>query len=307
MTVGNSENPTVLIVDDDRLNRAVLAEMLKDECRILLAKDGRSALDVIARENVSLVLLDISMPGMDGYEVLRQIKADPVTADITVIFITGMSEATDEERGLLLGAADYVQKPIRPAIVYARIKVHLKLIIQRRKLEELSLQDGLTGIANRRYFDELLEYALRQSVRNQEMVGLAILDVDHFKQFNDFYGHGAGDEALKDVAKIVSSFTRRPGEVAARYGGEEFVVLMPRAQDFRDLLEELRQAIWDRQILHEGSPTANVLTLSGGGVTMRACSNTTSRSLLAQADGLLYRAKQGGRNKIIVERTDVHN
>ena len=217
-----SPQPTVLIVDDDRLNRALLAELLKDDCRLLLAKDGLSGLDIAQREDVSLILLDVSMPGMDGYEVMRRLRANPETADIGVIFITGMAEEEDEEKGLMLGAADYVQKPIRPAIVKARVKVHLKLAAQRRELERLSLQDGLTGIANRRYFDDAFERCLRRAARQGEALGVAIFDVDHFKQYNDFYGHGAGDEALRQVAAVFSHFTRRPGDVAARYGGEEF-------------------------------------------------------------------------------------
>lgn len=299
MTVAS--RPTVLIVDDDKLNRAALAELLKDECRLLLAKDGVSALRILAQEDVSLVLLDVSMPGMDGYEVLRHIKATPETADTSVVFITAMSQETDEERGLLLGAADYVQKPIRPAIVLARIKVHLKLAMQRRELERLSLQDGLTGIANRRYFDDALERSLRRAARDAEPLGVAIFDVDHFKQYNDFYGHGAGDEALLRVARVVDGFARRPGDVAARYGGEEFVLLMPNVVDFGAVLTALRDEIVAAGIAHERSPTASVLTLSGGGVTGRPSDETTAPALLERADRLLYEAKRCGRNRMLVK------
>ena len=134
--------PTVLIVDDDRINRAALAEALQDDCRLLLAKDGETALQRLKSDDVSLVLLDISMPGMDGYQVLKQIRTDPELGDLGVIFITGQSSEEDEERGLLLGAADYITKPVRPAIVRARVNIHLKLAAQRRELED---QFGLTG------------------------------------------------------------------------------------------------------------------------------------------------------------------
>src|SRR5690606_37198006 len=147
------------------------------ESRVLLAKDGASALRILAREDIGLVLLDVSMPHMDGYEVLRRIKANPLTADVSVMFITGLSDEADEERGLLLGAADYVQKPIRTSIVKARIRTHLKLAMQRRELERLSLQDGLTGIANRRYFDDMLERFSQKAYRDGEKLGVAILDV----------------------------------------------------------------------------------------------------------------------------------
>jgi diguanylate cyclase (GGDEF)-like protein len=294
-------HPTVLIVDDDKLNRAALAELLKDECRLLLAKDGPSALNILMQEDVSLVLLDVSMPGMDGYEVLRRVRENPKTADTSVVFITGMSEEADEERGLLLGAADYVQKPIRPSIVRARIRVHLKLAAQRRELERLSLQDGLTGIANRRYFDDALNRTLRQAVRDRETLGLAIIDVDHFKQYNDFYGHGAGDEALRRVARIIDTFAMRPGDVAARYGGEEFVLLMPRIGDFAYILETMRNAILSEGIPHERSPTTSVLTISGGGIVASPFDGTTPQALLDHADKLLYQAKRHGRNRFVLE------
>lgn len=290
--------PTVLIVDDDRLNRAALAELLRDCGRLLLARDGPSALDIVQREDVTLILLDVSMPEMDGYEVLRRLKSDPETANIGVIFITGMAEQDDEERGLLLGAADYVQKPIRPAIVRARVQVHLRLAAQRLELERLSLKDGLTGISNRRYFDEAFDRILRQSARRTTPLGLAIVDVDHFKQYNDLYGHGAGDDALRQVARVLDGFARRAGDVAARYGGEEFVLLMQEASDFAAILERLRLEILNCAIEHQRSPTAPFLTLSGGGVVAQGLDPAAGSLLLEHADRLLYEAKRAGRNRI---------
>jgi len=297
----DASQPTLLIVDDDRLNRAALAELLKDECRILLAKDGPSALKLLEQGDVSLVLLDVSMPGMDGYEVLRTIRGTPASADLGVIFITGLAEEADEERGLLLGASDYIQKPFRPAIVRARVKVHLKLAMQRRALERQSLQDGLTGIANRRYFDDALQRALRETTRSGCPLGVAILDVDHFKQYNDCYGHNAGDEALRYVARTLDTSLQRAGDLAARYGGEEFVILIKQAENFKLLLEEMRQQIAAAGIPHEGSPTADVLTISGGGVVVGSTIGLSSELLIERADRLLYEAKQGGRNRILIE------
>lgn len=293
--------PTVLIIDDDRANRTLLAELLAGECRILLAREGASGLEILAREDVALVLLDVSMPGMNGYEVLIRMRADPRHTDTGVIFITGMSEEADEERGLLMGAADYVQKPIRPAVLRARVKTQLKLAAQRRALEALALQDGLTGIANRRFFDEALDRSLRQGERSGQVLGIAILDVDHFKQFNDRYGHGAGDEALRQVARILGHFARRPGDVVARYGGEEFVLLLPGTADFPALLERLRQRVMDHGIVHEGSPTAAVLTISGGAVVLNPERHISGPDLLDWADRLLYQAKETGRNRICFE------
>lgn len=292
--------PTVLIVDDDRANRTVLAELLRSQCRVVLAKDGPSALERMREEDVSLVLLDISMPGMDGYEVLAQIKADPQTEDIGVIFITGHGNEADEERGLLLGAADYVSKPIRPAIVRARIHVHLKLAMQRRQLERLSMQDGLTGIANRRQFDVAFDRLCRHAARTGESIGLAMLDVDHFKQFNDVYGHGAGDDALRSVAGILHRYAARSDDLAARYGGEEFAIVMQRPADFGTTLERLSQDIQALAIPH-AKAEAGILTISGGGIIAHLRDRTDAPALLRRADMLLYRAKQAGRNQILTE------
>ncbi len=294
--------PTVLVVDDDRVNRAVLAELLQGECRLILAKDGPTALKRMKQEDVSLVLLDVSMPGMDGYEVLRRMKTNERTSDIGVIFITGQTDEADEERGLLLGAADYVSKPIRPAIVRARIRVHLELARQRRQLVRLSTQDDLTGIANRRHFDEVLERQCRYAARRRETIGLAIVDVDHFKQYNDFYGHGAGDEALRQVARILSRCARRPYDLAARYGGEEFVLLAQQADNFESMLEQLRCEIMALRIPHARSSAGETITISGGALIIRLAEPASPMMLLKLADRLLYRAKREGRNRILTEK-----
>ncbi|WP_112310847.1 GGDEF domain-containing protein [Pseudogemmobacter bohemicus] len=293
---------TVLVVDDDRLNRVALAELLQPDCRVLMARDGASGLEILSREAVSLVLLDVSMPGMDGYDVLRAIRAAEDTSNLPVIFITGMSDAADEERGLLLGAADFVHKPIRPAIVRARVMAHLRLARQRNELEALASLDGLTGIANRRSFDEAMERAIRQTMRTGDVLGIALFDVDHFKQYNDHYGHGAGDEALRDVAARLHGFARRGGDLAARYGGEEFVLLLPGCANLEEVMDTFRQNISDARIPHERSATSNWLTVSGGGVVLPAMSPAQSREALALADQLLYRAKAAGRNRVLVER-----
>ncbi len=297
--------PTILIVDDDRLNRAALAELLQDECRVLLAKDGPAGLQVLAEEDVSLVLLDVSMPGMDGYEVLRRIKSSPKTADVSVVFITGMSEVEDETRGLLLGAADYVQKPIRPAIVRARVQVHLKLAAQRRELERLSLFDALTNIANRRYFDEAFARAHRSAVRQGHCLGVALIDVDHFKLYNDHYGHAAGDNVLRAVAHTLQQSMRRSGDMVARYGGEEFAILMPEVTDFQRILSSVCEMVLAQGIVHERSLTACHLTISCGGFAAEPGKDPalSAQAMLKRADDLLYEAKRDGRNRAIVATT----
>lgn len=295
--------PTVLIVDDDRVNRTVLAELLQGECRLVLAKDGSSALQRIAEESeISLILLDVSMPGMDGYELLRRLRADNRTTDVSVIFITGQTDEQDEERGLLLGAADYVSKPIRPAIVRARIRNHLKLAVQRQELERLSERDGLTGIANRRYFDKVYDLCCRRAIRTKEAFGLAMFDIDHFKQYNDHYGHGAGDEALRRVAQILASFARRPYDVLARYGGEEFTLLIADVAGFENLLQQMCREVAGLDLKHELPDTSDVVTVSCGGIVVSETSLAEYPTVLLQrADALLYKAKREGRNRILME------
>lgn len=292
--------PTVLVVDDDATTRETLAELLRGHCRILLARDGTSALAALNRTEVHLVLLDVSMAGMSGYEVLTAMRAEEKTASIPVIFITALSEEAEEEYGLNLGAADYVQKPIRPAIVRARVLTHLKLSLQRRELALLAARDGLTGVASRRAFDEALERATGEAARNGSPLSIGIFDVDHFKLYNDHYGHGAGDEVLRRVAAILASTARRAGDIVARYGGEEFVVLSPDTTEFERRMEEARRAVETAGIAHAASPTNAVVTVSGGGVSRVPLPAEGSRALLEEADALLYRAKASGRNRVLL-------
>jgi diguanylate cyclase (GGDEF)-like protein len=292
--------PTVLIVDDDRTSRAVLADLLQGECHVLLAQDGPSALQKVREEpKICLLLLDINMPGMDGYQVLQTLHVNPRTAHINVIFISGLNDARSEEQGLLLGAVDYVFKPIRPAIVRIRIRNHLRLIAQRKQLELLASRDGLTGIANRRSFDESLQVVCQLAARRKEAIGLAMIDVDFFKQYNDLYGHPAGDYALRCIAQVVASFARRPYDLAARYGGEEFVLLLPAVPDLEHLLERLRTDVMALGLPHAGSDVANVVTISIGAVHISAGGRHDPALLLEQADAMLYQAKHQGRNRVV--------
>ncbi|MEN5181426.1 GGDEF domain-containing response regulator [Comamonas odontotermitis] len=296
--------PTVLIVDDERINRTALAELLKDECRVVLAKDGVSALQRVAEEQVSLILLDASMPDMDGYEVLRRLKSNEKTANIGVIFVTGQIEEAHEERGLLLGALDYIAKPVRPLLVKARVRNHLELARQREELERLSLQDALTGISNRRAFNQAFMRACGNTVRNGTPLGLAMIDVDYFKRFNDLYGHGAGDDVLRRVAQTLGKAAQRPYDMIARYGGEEFVLMLPSSIALQLVLNRLCEAVQALAIPHEQSEVSPMLTISCGGVVAGHDSARRPEQLLERCDEILYQAKNAGRNRAIVH--DLH-
>lgn len=292
--------PTVLIVDDERVNRSMLAELLGDQYRVLLAKDGPSALTIAQREahRLLLILLDVSMPGMSGYDVLTQLRRQESTAGIAIIFITGQSDAAAEEYGLRLGAADYVSKPIRPAVVSVRVRNQIDLALQRSALQRLAQVDGLTNLANRRHFDDMLQRTYRMCLRRQEPLGLALIDIDHFKRYNDHYGHLQGDEALKAVAKTLERQTRRPFDVAARFGGEEFALVLPGHSNPASLVERFRLEVLQLGIPHADSSTAPFLTVSCGVLSIECKGPETMEAWLRRVDELLYAAKTAGRNRL---------
>ncbi|SFB79342.1 diguanylate cyclase (GGDEF) domain-containing protein [Marinospirillum celere] len=296
------KQPSILIVDDQPANIKVLASQLKDDYRIQVANSGHRALK-IARSKAppDLVLLDIMMPEMDGYEVCRELKHDPQTSNLPIIFLSALSEAEDEEKGLNLGAVDYIAKPFHPAIVKARIRNHMNLKMKTDLLEDMSHLDGLTQIANRRFFDSTLKREASRLARSGKPLGLIMMDIDFFKPFNDHYGHGKGDECLIKVAAALQAVIKRPGDLLARYGGEEFIALLPETdlEGVKQVAEDLRLAVEQLDYPHEYSQVAPRVTLSVGGVSALA-SELSEAELLKQADEALYEAKKAGRNQVCV-------
>ncbi|WP_027184760.1 diguanylate cyclase [Desulfovibrio inopinatus] len=298
----HDEEYTILIVDDEYINRVALAELLTPYYRVILAKNGDQAMELAtSAARPDLILLDVVMPEQSGYDVLRRLRNEERTKDIPVIFVTALSGDDDEEKGLLLGAVDYIVKPFRPAIVRARVRNHLHSVRMRKELEQLVNRDGLTEIANRRHFDIFLDKAWRHAQRSEEPLSVILLDVDHFKKYNDHYGHGAGDEALKKLAGVLESSVRRPYDLAARYGGEEFAVILPNtdALSAQGRAETIRTAIYNLHIDHVASPTNTVLTVSLGGATLPPLpSPNTIDTFLKRVDASLYDAKRNGRNTV---------
>ncbi len=290
----------ILIVDDSKMNIEILTDALKSDYNVFSATSGMDALEIACRQAPDIILLDVIMPEMDGYEVCACLKADPLTKNIPVIFITGQDQEEDEAKGLAVGAIDYITKPIRPSLIKARIHNHLQLKIYRDCLENLSTTDGLTGIPNRRMFDEVLKKEWRRAVRDRKPLSMIMLDIDYFKQYNDLFGHLKGDDCLRRIAQSMKECMRRPSDLAARYGGEEFVCILPNTDPAGALVvaRHIQTRVEALDITHTHSKTGKV-TLSMGVASMVPEKEQKESDLVNRADANLYAAKNGGRNRII--------
>jgi diguanylate cyclase (GGDEF)-like protein len=291
--------PVVLAVEDDTAVQALLKAVLGTDYNLKIAGDGAAALAAAALLEPDLILLDVVLPDMDGREVCRRIKANSRLASIPVIFLTSLSAAEHEVEGLEAGGIDYLAKPINPAILKVRVNNHLDLKRSRDALERMARLDGLTGLANRRTFDDMLAREWRRLARVGNPLAVIMMDVDHFKLFNDSYGHGGGDDCLKQVAKAAAATLQRPADVVARYGGEEFVALLPDTTLDGALMvaEAIRAAVVALGIAHSASKTAAHVTLSLGAACIVPQPDGKPEDLLEAADMELYAAKSGGRNQ----------
>ncbi|OPX88728.1 PleD family two-component system response regulator [Pelotomaculum sp. PtaB.Bin117] len=300
MVVDNARQK-ILIVDDMPANIIILHEILQDEYEIFFATSGADALAIVQAEKPDLVLLDIIMPGMDGYEVCEKLKADFETKNIPVIFVTAMGEVEDETKGLEIGAIDYLVKPVSPPIVKARVRNHLKLKRYQDILANLSLIDGLTGIANRRHFDEVFDNEWRRALRASQPLSVIMLDIDFFKKYNDFYGHLAGDDSLRQVADVLKRTACRAGDLAARYGGEEFSVVLPLTDvdEAFNIALKMHNNVRLLGIPHQQSEVSDILTVSAGVASMIPQQKVSPDILIKEADKALYKAKYQGRNRVI--------
>lgn len=292
---------SVLIVDDIPSNIQILGEILKDECRVIFATSGEDALFTARTQNPDLILLDIMMPGMDGYQVCALLKSDPQTREIPVIFVSALDKEQHEAVGLDLGAIDYIAKPINPRLVRLRVRNHLELKGLKDHYKDLSCLDGLTGIPNRRQFEEFLNREWRRCGRSGLPLSLIMMDVDQFKRYNDHYGHGAGDEVLTRIAAALTGSRRRPADFLARFGGEEFACVLPETDRRGAALmgRKLQERVTGLKIPHSYSDVADHLTLSLGGATAIPTREGGPQSLFEAADGNLYKAKAKGRNCLV--------
>lgn len=298
---------TILVVDDSPDNLQVLTAVLKDQYRVKVAINGERALSLASDDPPpDLVLLDVMMPGMDGYEVCRRLKNNPKTASIPVLFVSSRDEEEDEAYGLSLGAIDYIVKPIRPSIVQARVRNHIDLKRSRDLLERLTTVDHLTGIHNRRRFDDYLEAEWKRAVREHEPIALIAIDIDHFKAYNDHYGHPSGDRCLAAVASALRSSATRLTDLVARCGGEEFGCILPATDPdgALSIAEDMLRKVADLAIAHERSPVGGQISISLGVTSVLPQPDSSVARLVETADRALYEAKMAGRNRVIVRQFD---
>lgn len=292
-----TDRPRMLIVDDQPANVQALYSVFSADFQVFMATKGDQAMRIALLEQPDIILLDVVMPDMDGHEICRQLKLNSETADIPVLFVTAQSDPEEETCALQVGGVDFIQKPINPAVVKARVKTHLTLKRQTDLLKQMVFIDGLTGIFNRRYFDDRLMAEWGRASRNKEPLSLILIDVDHFKQFNDRYGHQVGDDCLRQVAAALKRTLWRPCDVVTRYGGEEFACILPDTslQGAMQVAYRLGEAVMQCKIPHKDAVKGGVVSVSlGVGVRGADCECGVDR-LLALADDNLYRAKRSGR------------
>ncbi|MFT4926274.1 MAG: diguanylate cyclase (GGDEF)-like protein [Phenylobacterium sp.] len=291
----------ILIIDDSAVNTMLLTGLLEDEHKIVTAEYGEKGIELASSEEPDLILLDVTMPGMDGYTVCDELKTNIQTRNIPVIFVTAMDDMEDEARGLEMGAIDYITKPFSPQIVKARVRNHLELKLYRDRLMQLSMIDGLTSIPNRRQFDRTISQEWQRGIRRETSVSLLLMDIDFFKQYNDQYGHLGGDDCLKQIAQLLTNQLQRPTDMVARYGGEEFVCVLPETdlEGARHVARHIIEAMPKANIEHSGSTVASYVTFSIGLVSMVPTAGFPLPDFIESADKALYKAKLAGRNRFI--------
>lgn len=299
-----SNKQSVLIIEDSPLVVRILTNILEKDYEVYSALTGAGGYELAVEKNPDIIVLDVVMSGMDGYEVCSKLKKNSLTKHIPVIFISALGETEDERKGLEAGAIDYIAKPFSEPIVKIRIKNHLELKRSRDILSELSSLDGLTGLYNRRYFDNAAKQLWQKAILFSLPFSLMLIDIDHFKLYNDNYGHLEGDECLKRIARCIKSCFDNKEDVVARFGGEEFVCIMPK-DDINSALamaQKIAGQVKDMKIPFPHSSVCDIVTISTGVGTIRPDNSAVLSDFIKAVDALMYKAKANGRNQIQYEQ-----
>ena len=290
----------ILIIDDSPVQANFLRSILDADHDVTVVNTAEAGLEQAKTGGYSLILLDVIMPGMDGFQLLKLLQEEVIAFQTPVILITSLNDIQNEERGLTLGAVDYITKPFHPGIVRARVNTHIKLYQYRTKIEQEATVDQLTGVANRRRYDRVSAKRWQDALRLGVPLSICMFDIDKFKVYNDTFGHPAGDKVIAAVAKTISSSLKRNTDFVARYGGEEFVALSmgDSSEKMFAHLKNIRQAIEDLHLPHNPS-TAQWVTVSVGGITVVPPLDRNYAFFLQIADTMLYDAKRHGRNQVV--------
>lgn len=290
----------ILVIDDSLLQAAKLKDILSDEYDVTTARTAEEGFDCACTGDYSLILLDVIMPGMDGFDLLKKLQEEIIIQGVPVIMISSLSDEEHVLLGFTLGAVDYITKPFSPLIVKARVNTHIRLYKYRKQIEQQSRTDQLTGVANRRQYDQYSARKWKEAVRLQLPFSICMFDIDRFKSYNDTFGHPAGDKVIASIAKTISSFLQRSTDFFARYGGEEFVAILVGESSDKvfEYLKNIRQRIEDLHIPHNPS-VSEWVTISIGGVTVVPQAESSYDFYLKLADAMLYDAKGYGRNRVV--------
>lgn len=290
----------ILVIDDSPVQTSFLCSVLGDDYEVTACHTAQEGLKAAQEGGCSLILLDVVMPEMDGFQILQELKATDATRYIPVIIITSLADVQYEERGLMLGAVDYVTKPFNRAVIKARVNTHIQLYHFQTQFREQAMIDELTGVANRRQYEEGSAARWREAVRFELPFSVCMFDIDKFKLYNDTFGHPAGDKVIAAVAQTAASHFQRSTDLFARYGGEEFVAVFLGGQGAAafEFMKTVRQSVEDLHIPHN-SPVSPWVTISAGGVTLTPRPSDKLEHYLKLADTMLYDAKRMGRNRVV--------
>jgi diguanylate cyclase (GGDEF)-like protein len=298
------DKQTLMIVDDYQSNLDAMQSLFGFMYKVVLFDNAKDAINYAMNEEIDLILLDVDMPNMNGYQACEILKSNELTAHIPVIFVTAADSPDEEEKGLLLRAVDYIVKPINLPILHVRVRNQMELVRSRKKLEELSCVDGLTGASNRRQLDTMLLQYYASTIRHGHCLALLMIDIDNFKLYNDNNGHVQGDDCLQQVAQAVMSVRRRETDVVGRYGGEEFAVVLPETDIAGALLvaNKVLNKVRDLKIKHSTNKPYEIVTVSIGLAIFEAkgCheQEVSLEAFVNQADVQLYAAKHNGKNRV---------
>ncbi len=290
----------ILIVEDGKVSQKVLVDTLQETYNVRVVSTGKEAIQMAKQFRPHLILLDIILPDTSGFDVLKDLKGTQSTQNIPIIVITGLDNDKDEEKALCLGAVDYVRKPFNKVLVNARVRIHIKIVEQLLTIEKLSFFDALTDLANRRKFDYHMEYEWQRALRKKTTIGLLLMDLDNFKNYNDTYGHRQGDTMLKAVAGILKKTLNRATDLPCRWGGEEFAVLIPETslEKLSLIAENIRSTIEAMEVTRNDSDGITRITASISAVSAKPYQGEQLEGFIESADRLLYQAKKEGRNRV---------